>query len=90
MLAPLRILLCLSLLHSVCSLRILGLFPHLGKSHFDVFEPLLKELAIKGHNVTVVSHFPLKTPLKNYEDISLNYGISGMEFIDMDQIPGLK
>lgn len=51
--------------------NILGLFPHAGKSHFKAFEPLLKKLANKGHNVTVVSHFPQKTALLRYKDVSL-------------------
>lgn len=52
--------------------RILGLFPHPGRSHFNVFEPLLKALARKGHNVTVMSHFPQKSPLINYTDIDIS------------------
>ncbi|KAF2881515.1 hypothetical protein ILUMI_24649 [Ignelater luminosus] len=51
--------------------KILGVFPHPGKSHFDFFEPLMKELAHKGHEVTVISHFPQKIPLKGYTDISI-------------------
>ncbi|KAF2881520.1 hypothetical protein ILUMI_24654, partial [Ignelater luminosus] len=42
-----------------------------GKSHFDVFEPLMKELAKKGHRVTVISHFPQKKLFPNYEDVNL-------------------
>lgn len=58
-------------------LKILGVFGHLGKSHFDVFKPLLEELARRGHEITVVSHFPrtekaIQTePLPNYKDIDL-------------------
>ncbi|XP_066599338.1 UDP-glucosyltransferase 2-like [Prorops nasuta] len=58
-------------------LKILGTFAHLGKSHFDVFRPLVEELADRGHEVTVVSHFPRseeakqKRPLPTYRDISL-------------------
>lgn len=39
------------------------------KSHFSGFQPLFKELANRGHNVTVLSTFPLKKPLANYTDI---------------------
>lgn len=53
------------------SLNILGLFPYQGKSHFFVFESYLKELAKRGHNVTVVSYFPQTETLENYHDISL-------------------
>lgn len=58
-------------------LNILAVFPHLGKSHFDVFKPLVEELARRGHNITVISHFPrsesakAKEPLPAYKDISL-------------------
>jgi glucuronosyltransferase len=51
--------------------RILALFPYIGKSHFDVFEPFVKELAARGHQVVVLSHFPQKQPITNYTDISL-------------------
>ncbi|KAM3961542.1 UDP-glucosyltransferase 2-like [Aphomia sociella] len=57
--------------NEVHSLNILALFPYEGKSHFFVFEPYLVELSKRGHNVTVVSHFPQKNPVKNYNDISL-------------------
>ncbi|CAH2232697.1 jg5322 [Pararge aegeria aegeria] len=50
--------------------RILGLFPHTGKSHQMVFKPLLRKLAENGHHVTVGSFFPLKDPPANYVDIS--------------------
>lgn len=51
--------------------RILGVFPHPGKSHFDVFKPVLKELSVRGHSVTVISHFPLEKEQRNYIDVSL-------------------
>ncbi|XP_025987486.1 UDP-glucosyltransferase 2 [Solenopsis invicta] len=52
-------------------LRILGLFPLHGKSHWIMQEALMKELAKRGHQVDVVTHFPLKKPIPNYKDISL-------------------
>ncbi|CAH0686208.1 unnamed protein product [Spodoptera exigua] len=54
-----------------CSLNILGIFPYQGKSHFIVFRVYLRELAKRGHNVTVISHFPEQDPPANYHDISL-------------------
>ncbi|KAL6435036.1 hypothetical protein ACFW04_005264 [Cataglyphis niger] len=57
--------------------KILGIFGYLGKSHFDVFKPLLEELAYRGHEVTVISYFPrtknakMTKPLPNYKDIDL-------------------
>lgn len=57
-------------LGSVCSAyRILGVFPFNAKSHNIVFEALMKGLAKRGHQVDVVTHFPLKNPVKNYNDI---------------------
>ncbi|XP_011056896.1 PREDICTED: UDP-glucuronosyltransferase 1-9-like [Acromyrmex echinatior] len=53
------------------SYRILGLFPLNGKSHWNMQEVLMKELARRGHQVDVVSHFPLKKPVPNYKDISI-------------------
>lgn len=58
----------------VHSYNILGLFPHPGKSHIDVFLPLMKSLARKGHNITMISHFPLEHHQQNYVDIDLNDG----------------
>jgi len=58
--------------------NILVFAPMPFKSHFRGFQPLFKELASRGHNLTVVSTFPLKTPLPNYTDItiSINKNIS--------------
>ena len=51
--------------------RILGAFDFNGKSHFIMFEALLKGLAARGHQVYVVGHFPQKKPIPNYTDISV-------------------
>lgn len=61
-----------TLLCVTSSYKILGIFPHTGRSHFFVFEPLLKALVEKGHELTVISPFPQKEPLERYHDISLN------------------
>ena len=53
------------------ALRILGIFPLPGKSHFIMCESLMRGLAAKGHQVDVYSHFPLKKPVPNYNDYSL-------------------
>nr|QIK00368.1 UDP-glycosyltransferase [Xylotrechus quadripes] len=67
--------------------NILGIFPHLGKSHFDVFLPLMRALTEKGHTVTVISNFPREKPIKNYKDIDI--GAKSMiwqDVIDMTQL----
>lgn len=58
-----------SLVSCVYSYRILGIFPLNAKSHFIVFESVMKGLAKHGHQVDVISHFPQKNPMKNYHDI---------------------
>lgn len=54
------------------SLRVLGLFPHPGVSHFHFFHPIMRGLAEAGHDVTVVGHFPDKNPPANYKDLLLS------------------
>lgn len=49
--------------------RILGLFPLHGKSHFIMYQEVMKSLADAGHQVDVVSHFPQKKPYPNYTDL---------------------
>ncbi|XP_062549714.1 UDP-glycosyltransferase UGT5-like [Armigeres subalbatus] len=51
--------------------RILGVLPPGGKSHFYIGAGYMKALAEAGHDVTVISSFPLKNPPKNYRDIEL-------------------
>ncbi|XP_011495683.1 PREDICTED: UDP-glucuronosyltransferase 2B17-like [Ceratosolen solmsi marchali] len=53
------------------ALRILGLFPLHGKSHFLMCEGLMRNLAKRGHQVDVYSHFPLREPVANYTDYDL-------------------
>lgn len=57
--------------HGTSAYEILCLFPHVAKSHFLMAEALMKGLAARGHNVTMISHFPQKDPIPNYRDISL-------------------
>lgn len=51
--------------------NILAVFPHFGFSHFKVVQPLLSELAQRGHDVTVISYVrnPLAAQLVNYEEL---------------------
>ncbi|XP_017768994.1 PREDICTED: UDP-glucuronosyltransferase 2B15-like isoform X2 [Nicrophorus vespilloides] len=73
--------------------NVLGIFPHFGKSHFDIFAPVMKGLAEKGHDVTVLSYFPQKSPMKNYKDYTLKLNNSALSMGDMiafDQLPGIR
>lgn len=52
------------------AIKVLGLFPHPAISHFRFFEPVLRELAAAGHDVTVVGLFPWKEGRPaNYHDV---------------------
>lgn len=51
--------------------NILVFWPLPIPSHFRGFEPLFTELSRRGHNVTVVSHFPKSTPVVNYTDVTI-------------------
>jgi hypothetical protein len=55
--------------HEVRGARILGLFPLPSKSHFAVPSAVIKELANRGHQVTVYSPFPEQSPIPNYTNI---------------------
>ncbi|KAG5676848.1 hypothetical protein PVAND_006655 [Polypedilum vanderplanki] len=79
------IILCILLALPVNCHRILGLFPHPGHSHFQFFHPIMKALAERGHEVTVVSEFPNKEPLENYHDeILTNQGTGLLNFVSLD------
>jgi glucuronosyltransferase len=51
--------------------RILGIFPIPGKSHMIVFSALTKALAERGHELVVVSTFPINKPPANYTDVNI-------------------
>lgn len=51
--------------------NILAVIPTLSKSHFVMFEMLLKELLKRNHTVTSITTFPQETPIKNLREISL-------------------
>lgn len=88
------LLLCSS--EGIDGLKILGIFPLYGKSHFVMCETLAKGLAARGHEIDVYSHFPLKKPLPNYKDISLRGTMPGhvnnmtYEFFQQFQAPSMK
>lgn len=55
----------------VSGYKILGLFLYPGQSHFRLVDPLMIELAKRGHNVTVYSTFPKSQKLPNHTDVSI-------------------
>lgn len=67
------LLVCLLMFVTCCwSANILAFLPTLAKSHYMAFQPLLKELAVRGHNITVLSHFSLKDAPSNYNHIDVS------------------
>lgn len=53
------------------TLRVLGIFPMPLLSHFKIPAQILENLALRGHNVTVVSHFKSKSNTSGYRDMLL-------------------
>lgn len=53
------------------SSKILAIFAHMGKSHFDVFGPFLEELAARNNQLLVISYFPRHQFIDNYKNIDL-------------------
>lgn len=69
----LSFVLILLVLHQGQCIKILGIFPLPGRSHYILGSSLMRGLADKGHDVTVISPFSEKTPPKNgtYTDVTL-------------------
>lgn len=60
--------------------RILAVFPHSARSHQLVFEPLLLELARRGHRVTALSHFPAALKAgRGYHDVDLRGSMPALD-----------
>lgn len=60
---------CMSSL--TCAYKILGVFPVGAKSHYIIGNSLMKGLAEKGHEVTVISPYKESTPIPNYRTIQV-------------------
>lgn len=75
------------------SLKILSVFSHPGKSHLDVFQPFLEELARRGHDLTVVSYFPKSVnksnnEIPNYKPINLAGSVNILfNAVDLTNLP---
>ncbi|XP_002000245.2 UDP-glycosyltransferase UGT5 [Drosophila mojavensis] len=57
------------LLSSATAYNYLLVLPTIARSHYNVGSALAKGLAAAGHQVTLVSPFPLKTPIQNINDL---------------------
>jgi hypothetical protein len=47
-----------------------------AKSHMIIHSALMKELAHRGHQVTVFSPFPEKYPIQNFTDVEFKLSYS--------------
>jgi hypothetical protein len=61
--------LLLQILQLSIGAKVLGIFPFQAKSHFIVASALLRELANRGHDVTVITHHPQAEKIANYTDV---------------------
>lgn len=67
--------------------NILGVFPINGRSHWVVYESVMKALAARGHNVTVITSFPQKTPVPNMTEIDVSAAFpSAVNAIGIDMV----
>ncbi|XP_058123358.1 UDP-glycosyltransferase UGT4-like [Anopheles ziemanni] len=68
------ILLCLFLANGqVEGSKILGIFPTMSKSHWILGSTLMKELALHGHEVTVISPFALPNAPENTRHVKIEH-----------------
>uniref|UniRef100_A0A1I8Q5P2 UDP-glucuronosyltransferase n=1 Tax=Stomoxys calcitrans TaxID=35570 RepID=A0A1I8Q5P2_STOCA len=63
------VLISAQLLTTINAAHILGIFAFPGKGPYSFVEPLLKELALRGHHVTSITNYPQSKPVKNFRDI---------------------
>jgi hypothetical protein len=66
-------------LASANAYKFLGVFPFGSKSHYAIGEATLKALNEAGHEVTMISVFELKKPLKNYNQIKVTDVMENMQ-----------
>lgn len=57
------------LLGSVDSYKILGLFAFPSSSHYKIGSALMRGLAEKGHEITVIAAYEEKSPVANFTTI---------------------
>ncbi len=62
----------LSLVAASYGAKIFALFPVNLTSHYIIFDSIMTELAVRGHDVTVVNSFPKKTKVQNFTDVDVS------------------
>lgn len=68
-----QLVVCAFLWQQSCGYKIVGIFPAPSKSHYYIGHALMKGLAAQGHEVTVISPFQEKKPIKNYKEVFLEH-----------------
>ncbi|KAG5871631.1 hypothetical protein JTB14_031311 [Gonioctena quinquepunctata] len=62
------------------SAKILGFFPAPSHSHQRIFQPIIQDLSLRGHEVTVISPNTLNDPsLVNLTEIDVRFGYKILE-----------
>ncbi|XP_045461720.1 UDP-glycosyltransferase UGT5-like isoform X4 [Harmonia axyridis] len=82
-----KLVLLLCAISVVNSARILGYFYIPSISHQFVFRSLMKELSLRGHNVTFITPNPLRDPhLTNLNEIDISDAYNSFKKYDFSQI----
>lgn len=71
------VLIC-AFLHIASGYRILAIATVPSKSHYYITHALMKGLAEEGHDVTVISPFKVKNPIRNYKEIYLENSVNSI------------
>uniref|UniRef100_A0A182QG12 UDP-glucuronosyltransferase n=1 Tax=Anopheles farauti TaxID=69004 RepID=A0A182QG12_9DIPT len=91
----LTLLLALGYAPSAGAARILGILPSVGRSHYIIGAGLMKALLDAGHEVTIVSPYPMKgAPADRHRDILLPelaaaHDVSGPNLFEYKSAPNL-
>ncbi|XP_015599278.1 UDP-glucuronosyltransferase 2C1 [Cephus cinctus] len=67
-------------------LKILGVFPLSSKSHWMMYRSIVEELMHKGHEIDVITPFPLRHSAPNYKEIIIEVLDLQMENVTLDII----
>lgn len=84
---------CSGVLVMCCEcLNILAVYEIILPSHFKTFENLFEALAVRGHNVTVISFFTREKRIENYTELSLlsENGLPRLRIVSIEKIKSPK
>lgn len=85
-----KFLLLLFCVRFAYSYNILGIFTHPMFSHHATFDPLMVELARRGHNVTHVHTFPKNYQILNYHEVNIKPCFKLPEILELDMMKSLS